>query len=112
MSFKDYLVESNNISSPELQKKIGMTRMKTMVNHPFYKHYIRDYMGLHPVAYIHSKGSLGHQVQSSADGKTMVSFDFYNYKVTNAHLYRWDGQSRHLNGRKMWNHVKSYKEDE
>ena len=113
MKFKEYLAEANtNIGAVDLVKKIGMTRMRSMSKHPFYQHYIRDYTGLKPVAYVHSKGNLGHKVMASADGRTMVRFDFHNYKVTNAHLFRWDGQSRSASGSKMWEHKKSYIEDE
>lgn len=113
MSFKDYLAEANNnLGATDLVKKIGMTRMRSMTKHPWYQHYIRDYTGLKPVAYLHNKGNLNHKVMASADGRTMVEFNFWNYKVSNAHLYRWDGQSRTLSGNKMWEHKKSYREDE
>jgi len=93
--------------------EIGMTRMRAMSKHPFYQQYIRDYSHpLRPAIFTHSKNNLGHKVQSTADGRTMVRFDFHNYKVSNAHLFRWDGVSRTPSGYKMWIHKKSYREDD
>lgn len=117
MRFKEYLQEqavkgTKGISAKELEEKIGSTRMKAMSKHPFYQQYIRDYTALRPAIYTHSKGNLGHTVQSTADGRTMVRFDFHNYKVSNAHLFRWDGETRTPSGHKMWVHKKSHKEDE
>ena len=117
ISFKDYLQEqevkgTKGISAKELQDKIGSTRLKAMVNHPFYKQYVRDYTAIRSPIYTHSKNNLGHTVQSTADGRTMVRFDFHNYKVSNAHLFRWDGETKTLSGHKMWIHKKSYIDDE
>jgi len=116
--FKEYLEEqevkgTKGISAKDLQDKIGMTRMRAMSKHPFYQQYIRDYSHpLRPAIFTHSKNNLGHKVQSTADGRTMVRFDFHNYKVSNAHLFRWDGVSRTPSGYKMWIHKKSYREDD
>ena len=112
-TFKDYLSESaDNIKGEELLNKIGKTRMRAMTKHPFWDHYIRPYAYMRNPVYMHSKGSLGHQVHAAADNHTMVRFDFYNYKVTNAHLFKWDGTSRSPSGRKMWEWKKSHIEDE
>ena len=112
-SFKEYLTEANsNIKGKELLDKIGMTRMRSMSKHPFYQSYVRDYAALREPVYTHAKTNLGHKVQAASENTTMVSFDFHNYKVTNAHLYKWDGQSRHDNGQKKWEWKKSYREDE
>lgn len=110
MSFKQYLAE-NHIKGTDLVEKIGSTRMRAMSKHPFYEKYIKGYSVGVPAVYRHNKGTLNrHTVQATADGKTMVKFDFYNYKVSNAHLFRWDGH-RDSEGNKMWHHVKSYHED-
>jgi hypothetical protein len=109
-SFKEYLVEANNIKGKDVLDKIGMTRMKAMTKHPFYRQYVRDYAYLRDPVYTHSKGNLGHTVQAAADNHVMVRFDFHNYKVSNAHMFRWDGQTRTPSGSKMWIHKKSYHE--
>jgi hypothetical protein len=86
--------------------------MRAMTKHPFYQRYVRDYAGLRNPVYTHSKGPLGHKVQAAADNHVMVRFDFHNYKVSNAHLFRWDGTSRTPSGHKMWEYKKSHIEDD
>ena len=114
---EEYIAEAQEyLNRPELESKIGKGGMSSIMKHPFFKKHVIDSAVVEP-KFRHSKLSdFSSQVESISQPNKFVSFDMIGsgkrQRVGNAHLFRWDGKSRHSDGNKVWIHHSSFHEDE
>jgi hypothetical protein len=122
LKFKDFISEEQvYFNKPELESEIGtggVNAVKNIMKHPFFKdHIINQGFGIEP-KFRYSKMSDNHHiVDAISTPNKYVSFHLITsgagktHRVMDAHLFRWDGKSKHHDGRKIWAHDKSYNDE-
>ena len=116
-------VHTKTISGNELLKYINRTTIKSIMNHPFFQEYISG----HAAGYQYHRNDIGHEyvlaapiitlkLKNGTELRRMVQFDLYKNHVENAHQYHNKNDQHHPkdfgNGQRVWDHVRSHKEDE
>ena len=89
---------------------LGKASFSALIRHPWYRQYVSPWTSQAPAVFLidNSPPLLKVSIVAPTQPDTMVKFviSVTGRKVSNAHLYHWDGQRRE--GQKVWTYVKSF----